>query len=88
MTEQKLSDSFECKTELLFVGEQISFSQADIAESIISAKDFLIWQHQSVTLIVRRQNSGRFEVLKNIGTYFAAHMLGIKSVRVKEILSG
>ena len=77
---------FDCPIELLFVSSSIGYTEADIAEAISSTKEYLTSGQLSTTIKVAKQNSGRYEILTNVGTFFAAHMLGVTKLRCQENL--
>jgi hypothetical protein len=79
--------TFECSIKLLSTDTSMGFSEADIAEAVSSTKEYLTTGKLSTIIPVAKQNSGRYHISANVGTYFAAHMLGITKLRCQEKLS-
>lgn len=79
--------TFKCPLDLLFVSLPPSgFSESDIAEAVSSAKEYLTKGQLSTTIPVVRQDSGRYEIQANVGTFVAAHILGIDTLLCRENL--
>lgn len=81
-----LSRTFECPIKLMFVDASMGYSEADIAEAISSTKEYLTTGGITTIIPVVRQNSGRYNISANVGTFFAAHMLGIEKLSCQENL--